>query len=49
MSVRNLAITIGTIVVIGAIVTWLTGGQIFTIITDVWNGIWQWIQTTFMS
>ncbi|MCL2048461.1 MAG: hypothetical protein FWG87_07010 [Defluviitaleaceae bacterium] len=47
--VKELAITVGAIVVIGAIVTWLAGGQLADWVTDVWDAVWTWIQDTFMT
>ncbi|MCL2146649.1 MAG: hypothetical protein FWH52_02465 [Synergistaceae bacterium] len=48
-SVKGLAITVGAIVVIGAVVTWLSNGQITVWISDVWDSVWGWIQDTFMG
>ena len=49
VSVKGLAITVGAIVVIGAVVTWLSGGQLTTWISDIWDSVWNWIQNTFMT
>jgi uncharacterized membrane-anchored protein len=46
--VKELAITVGAIVVIGAIVTWLADGQLSDWIEDIWDIVWTWIQDTFM-
>ena len=49
VSVKGLAVTVGAIVVIGAIVTWLAGGVLEDWIGEVWSQVWGWIQSTFMS
>ena len=48
-NVKGLAITIGAIIVIAAITTWLSGtdSPIFDWIQDVWKVVWAWIQTIF--
>jgi len=46
-SIKGLAITIGAIVVIGAIVTWLSEGQLAEWIEQVWLAIWDWMQGLF--
>ena len=46
-SVKGLAITIGAIICIAAVVTWLSEGQLIIWVEQVWDAVWQWIQTTF--
>jgi len=45
-SVKGLAITVGSIVVIGAVVVWLSGGQMTNWIEDVWDALGGWLDTT---
>ena len=42
--IKSLAMTVGAIVVISAVVVFLTEGQITVWVTDVWDTVWQWIQ-----
>ena len=46
-SIKGLAITVGAIVVIGAVVAWLSGGVLANWIEEVWGVMWGWIQTSF--
>ncbi|MCL2633126.1 MAG: hypothetical protein FWD34_01280 [Oscillospiraceae bacterium] len=48
-SVKGLAIMVGTIVVIGAVVTIVVNGLLEGWIVQVWDTIWGWIESTFMS
>ena len=44
-NIKGLAITVATIVVIGAVVTWLTeGNQMTTWITEVWGSLGVWLE-----
>lgn len=46
-SVKGLAITIGIIVVVGAIVAWLAtpGGGLQTWIENIWTSLGSWLET----
>ena len=47
-SVKGLAITVGAIVVIGAVVSWLAGGEgMQGMIQDVWTSLGEWMSSTF--
>ena len=46
-SVKGIAITIGVIVVVGAVVLWLTGdGGIQSMIEDLWEALGGWMEET---
>ena len=42
-SIKGLAITVGAIVVIGAVVMWLSAGQMTSWIGDVWTALGGWL------
>jgi len=47
-SVKGLAITVGAIVVIGAVVTWLkSDGGMQPMIEQVWTSLGEWMKLTF--
>ena len=48
-SVKGLAITVGAIVVIGAVVAWLSGNVLTGWIEDAWDTMWGWIQDSFVK
>ena len=43
-SIKGLAITVGAVVVIGAVVMWLSEGQMTSWIEDVWDALGGWLQ-----
>lgn len=44
-SIKGLVITVGVIVVVGAVVTWLaTDGEILNFIGDVWDSLGGWLE-----
>jgi len=43
-SIKGLAITVGAIVVIGAVVMWLSAGQMTSWIEDVWTALGGWLE-----
>jgi len=46
-SVKGLAITIGIIVAVGAVVTWLAGGGgLQAWIEDIWTALGGWLEST---
>jgi len=45
-SIKGLAVTVGVIVVVGAVVVWLTGGQMTNWIEDIWDSLGGWLDTT---
>ena len=45
-SIKGLAITVGVIVVVGAVVVWLSGGQMTNWIEDIWDSLGGWLDTT---
>ena len=45
-SIKGLAVTVGVIVVVGAVVVWLTGGQMTGWIEDIWDSLGGWLDTT---
>ena len=49
LGVKGLAIMVGSIVVVGALVVWLgPGGGMQLFIEEVWNdGVWPWVQDVF--
>jgi len=42
-SVKGLAVTVGAIVVIGAVVIWLSNGQMTDWIDEVWGALGGWL------
>ena len=46
-SIKGLAITVGAIVVIGAVVVWLSEGQMTTWIGELWDTLGGWLNETF--
>jgi len=47
-SVKGLAITVGAVIVIGAVATYLSQGPVAGWIEQAWDGLWSWIQSSFM-
>ena len=45
--IKGLAITVGAIVVIGAVVFWLANGEMIKIVETVWEQAWGWITGIF--
>lgn len=46
-SIKGLAITVGAIVVVGAVVMWLSDGQMTTWIDELWTTLGGWMTETF--
>ena len=47
MGVKQIALIVAAIVVIGAVVLFLTGGWLTEVISDVWDWMWTSIQSWF--
>ena len=47
MGVKQIALIVAGIVVIGAVVVFLTGGWLTETISDVWDWMWSSIQSWF--
>ena len=49
VDIKGLAMTVGIIVLIGAVVVYLKNGPLNGWVEEVWTNVWNWIQAVFMT